>query len=128
MKYQYSIRQTIVNLHNIININLSLCDQNNNYLYFKWSLALTNIMQTHSNTMKRQCCLLSLFQFFLICFFFSPQFHISHYYVRSVFPHCSSSQLHERSNLRPLLCPLSAHPGHLIQGFPTAIPAFSVSP
>lgn len=35
---------------------------------------------------------------FIFIFFICPQSHISHYYVRSVFPHCNGSQLHKSPN------------------------------
>lgn len=45
---------------------------------------------------------------FLMCFFFiCPQSHISHYYVRSVFPHCNGSKLHKSPN--------PARPPHLTE-------------
>lgn len=45
------------------------------------------------------CVYLFLMRFILIFFFFiCSQSHISHYYVRSVFPHCNGSQLHKSPN------------------------------
>ena len=44
-----------------------------------------------------------IFYFFIFFFICCPQSHISHYYVRSVFPHCNGSKLHKSPNpARPL--------------------------
>ena len=50
------------------------------------------------------CLFISNAFYFLIFFFICcPQSHISHYYVRSVFPHCNGSKLHKSPNpARPL--------------------------
>lgn len=46
------------------------------------------------------CLFISNAFYFLLYFFFicCPQSHISHYYVRSVFPHCNGSKLHKSPN------------------------------
>lgn len=58
--------------------------------------------------MKRETGLF-LFVFISNVFFFfiCPQSHISHYYVRSVFPHCNGSKLHKSPN--------PARPPHLAE-------------
>lgn len=53
-----------------------------------------------SDNMKKRDWVMFVLGLFLMCVFFliCSQSHISHYYVRSVFPHCNGSKLHKSPN------------------------------